>query len=85
MRYKLDSKVLEGQTLNRQEQSGAEKVYRFMVTPQSKMIGTPEQCVEKINKYVDICVICFMLTFPVTMYLKCLGLFREKVMPQFRT
>ncbi len=48
--------------------------------------GTPEQCVEKIAKYVDLGVSCFMLVFPeATRDMKCLELFSEKVIPSFRS
>lgn len=66
-----------------------EKVRRFMITPQvmaQDVVGTPEQCVQKIAQYVDMGVTCFMLSFPdVTTDMKCLELFSEKVMPQFKT
>lgn len=66
-----------------------EKTRRFMFTPQGVaqgIVGTPEQCVEKITQYVDMGVTCFMLTFPeVARDLKCLEVFSEKVIPQFKT
>ncbi|MDQ1279640.1 MAG: class flavin-dependent oxidoreductase, partial [Thermoproteota archaeon] len=59
-------------------------------TPQPEVerniVGTPEQCIEKIAKYTDLGVSHFMLVFPeAPKDLKSLELFSEKVMPQFKT
>lgn len=74
-----------------------EKTKKFVISPRGasgisssevahNIIGTPEQCVEKINQYVDVGVSCFMLVFPeATRDLKCLELFSEKVMSHFKT
>lgn len=52
----------------------------------ANIIGTPEECVEKIGQYVDLGVTCFMLVFPeVTKNLGCLQEFSDKVMSQFNT
>lgn len=52
----------------------------------SNIMGTPEQCVDKIAQYVDVGVTCFMLSFPeVTKNLGCLEAFSEKIIPRFNT
>lgn len=49
------------------------------------IVGTPEQCIERIRKFVDLGVTYFMPTFPdVTDGLESLQLFGEKVIPEFR-
>lgn len=50
------------------------------------IVGTPEQCVDKITQYTDMGVTCFMLSFPeMAKDLKCLEEFSEKVMSHFKT
>ncbi len=68
-----------------------DKFRRLRISPQesdrvisNNIVGTPEQCIEKINQYVNLGVTCFMLSFPeVTRDLGCLKTFSEKIMPNF--
>jgi alkanesulfonate monooxygenase SsuD/methylene tetrahydromethanopterin reductase-like flavin-dependent oxidoreductase (luciferase family) len=49
------------------------------------IVGTPEQCIQQIGKYVDIGVDRFMLSFPESATdLSGLRLFGEKVLPNFK-
>ncbi len=50
----------------------------------ANIIGTTEQCIEKICQYVDLGVTCFMFVFPeVTKDFGCLEEFSDKDMSQF--
>ena len=64
-----------------------EKIRRFAISPQEisiNIIGTSDQCINKIAQYIDVGVTCFMLSFPeATKDLKCLEAFSENVMPHF--
>ena len=48
------------------------------------IIGTPEQCVEKIRQFMDFGITYFMLVFPDMSDLRVLQLFSDKVMACFR-
>jgi F420-dependent oxidoreductase-like protein len=49
------------------------------------IVGTPEQCVEIIRRFVDIGVTYFIPKFPDLIHSEeCLRLFAEKVIPEFR-
>jgi len=51
----------------------------------NKMIaGTPEQCIEKIQKYVDLGVTYFIPHFPFAKDLKAPHIFMDKVAPEFK-
>ena len=45
--------------------------------------GTPQQCVEQIQKYVDSGITYFFLLFPDPIPIESLGLFAREVMPRF--
>ncbi len=69
-----------------------EKLYRFQDTrvgvartASNNIVGTPEQCIQRIQEYEDIGVTQFMLVFPeAPKDLSTLQLFAEKVMPNFK-
>jgi len=46
--------------------------------------GTPEQCVEKIQEYIDLGVKYFIPHFPFSKDLKPLRIFMEKIAPEFK-
>jgi len=48
-----------------------------------RIVGTPEQCIEKIGQFVDLGVDHFILVFPDIKKLKCLELFMDQVAPSF--
>lgn len=48
------------------------------------LMGTPEQCAEKISKYIEIGVTYFIIAFPDVTDTESLQLFAEYVMPKFK-
>lgn len=52
--------------------------------PSSIILGTPDECVEKIWKYVDLGVTYFMFKFPFIKNFKNLEMFAEKIIPEFK-
>jgi len=48
------------------------------------IVGTPEQCVESIQRYVDLGVTYFVPNFPFAQDLKALRIFMDKVAPTFK-
>jgi len=69
-----------------------EKLRKFMDTPQgatraasNNLVGTPEQCIKRIQQYKDLGITQFMLVFPEAPGdLGTMRLFSEKVMPHFK-
>jgi len=51
----------------------------------SNIVGTPDECLEKINRYVEAGCTYFMLYFPDAAQRKCLRLFAEHVIREFST
>ena len=51
----------------------------------SAIVGTPDECVEKLSRYVDVGITYFFLLFPHPVELDQLRLFAERVMPRFLT
>ena len=49
-----------------------------------RLVGTPEECIEKLSKYVDAGVTYFILRFPDITEIAPLQLFAEKVIPTFK-
>ena len=49
----------------------------------SAIVGTPDECVEKLSHYVDAGITYFFLLFPHPVELDQLRLFAERVMPRF--
>ena len=47
------------------------------------IVGTPEECVEQIRRYVDAGITYFFLLFPHPVALEDVRLFAEAVMPAF--
>ena len=48
------------------------------------IVGTPEECIEKINSFIEIGVNYFILRFPEVIELNCLQLFAEDVIPTIK-
>ena len=57
--------------------------YRYYRPPYI-LSGGPEECAEKIHKFVDLGVTYFMLKFPFDTNFKNLELFAKKIIPQFK-
>jgi len=53
-------------------------------TPPSYIVGTPDQCINKIKQYTMVGVTYFMLRFPRTKSFKELEVFAEEVIPAFK-
>ena len=54
------------------------------VDEEHNIVGTPDRCVERLRKYTDLGVSCFMLVFPgATRDTAPIRLFSERVMPEF--
>ena len=51
----------------------------------SAIVGTPDECAEKLSRYVDAGITYFFLLFPHPVELDQLRLFAESVMPRFLT
>ena len=51
----------------------------------SAIVGIPDECIERIRKYVDLGVTYFMLKFPYVENLKSLEVFAKNVVPAFKT
>jgi len=49
-----------------------------------RIVGTPQQCIEKIGQFVDLGVDHFILVFPDIKERKCLDLFMDQVAPSFK-
>lgn len=49
-----------------------------------RIVGTPQQCIEKIGQFVDLGVDHFILVFPDIKERRCLELFMDQVSPSFK-
>jgi F420-dependent oxidoreductase-like protein len=49
-----------------------------------RIVGTPQQCIEKMGQFVDLGVDHFILVFPDIKELKCLEFFMDQVVPSFK-
>ena len=49
-----------------------------------RIVGTPQQCIEKIGQFVDLGVDHFILVFPDIKEHKCLDYFMNQVVPSFK-
>jgi alkanesulfonate monooxygenase SsuD/methylene tetrahydromethanopterin reductase-like flavin-dependent oxidoreductase (luciferase family) len=49
-----------------------------------RIVGTPQQCIDRIGKYVDLGVDHFIFVFPDIKERGCLELFMDRVAPSFR-
>ena len=47
------------------------------------IVGSPDECVERLSRYVDAGITYFFLLFPHPVELDQLRLFAERVMPRF--
>ena len=59
-------------------------ISRMVAAPASTIVGTPDECIEKMRKYVDLGVTYFMLKFPCVENFKSLEVFAENVVPAFK-
>jgi len=58
---------------------------RMLTVPSSTIAGTSDECIEKIQRYIDIGVTYFMLKFHYVENFKSLEVFAENVIPAFKT
>lgn len=64
-----------------------EKIQRYKYEEETigefsrRLVGTPEDCIEKINRFIDAGVTYFILHFPDIKNLECLKLFAKEVIP----
>ena len=77
----VKQKFLEWRTNSLSEQSRGTSFEDFL---DGNVTGTPEQCVEKIQKYVDLGVTHFIPHFLFERNLKGLRIFRDDVVPAFK-
>ena len=57
---------------------------RFRASLGNAIVGTPEQCVEQLRRYVDFGIGWFFLLFPEPVSVGDMELFAERVLPAFR-
>lgn len=58
---------------------------RMLMAPSSTIIGTSDECSEKIQRYIDIGLTYLMLKFPYVENFKSLEVFAKNVIPTFKT
>ena len=58
---------------------------QFRASLGNAIVGTPAQCVEQLQRYVDYGIGWFFLLFPEPVSVADLELFAGEVMPEFRT
>ena len=50
-----------------------------------KLVGTPEQCIDRLERFVDLGTTYFIFYFPLAIETESHRLFAEKVIPEFKT